>query len=85
MELSVYWTEFAQNKLIEIKKYYSNRTGLEVADRLINGIIESTIGLEKKPFSGQLEIILEDKPQNFRYLIYKNYKIIYWINYSKSR
>ncbi|PRX46416.1 hypothetical protein [Salegentibacter salegens] len=64
MELSVYWTEFTQNKLIQIKEYYINRASIEIADKLINGIIDRAIGLEKSPFSGQLEISLESKPQN---------------------
>ncbi|MBZ9730028.1 type II toxin-antitoxin system RelE/ParE family toxin [Salegentibacter sp. JZCK2] len=85
MELRIYWTKFAQNKLEEIKSYYLNKAGLQVADKLINGIIDKTIGLEKSPFSGQKEILLEGKPQKFRYLTYKNYKIIYWINYDKNR
>ena len=32
-----------------------------------------------------IEILLKDRFQEFRYLIYKNYKIIYWINENKNR
>lgn len=85
MELSIYWTKFAQNQLETIKSYYIKQAGLQVADKLIDGIIDRTIGLEKSPFSGQKEISLRDKPQKFRYLTYKNYKIIYWINHEKNR
>ena len=34
---------------------------------------------------GQIEISLKTRKQEFRYLIYKNYKIIYWINYDFKR
>jgi plasmid stabilization system protein ParE len=29
---------------------------------------------------GTLEPLLEKDPRNFRYILYKSYKIIYWIN-----
>ena len=34
---------------------------------------------------GAQENLLIDRPQNFRYLISTNYKIIYWINFKKNR
>jgi hypothetical protein len=34
---------------------------------------------------GQIEELLIDREQSFRYLVHKNYKIIYWINLIKNR
>lgn len=80
MGLNVLWTRFAENKIEDIFKYYRKKAGLKVAKKLINGIIDSTSELRKSPFIGQIESELIDRPQKFRYLVFKNYKVIYWIN-----
>jgi len=85
MELKVYWTAFAENKLKNIFEYYSSKVNINVALKISNGIIENSIKLQKNPEIGQIEELLLDKKQQFRYLIYTNYKIIYWINYEKNR
>jgi hypothetical protein len=41
--------------------------------------------LARNPLMGQKEILLEGRVQEFRYLVYKNYKIIYWVNTLKQR
>ena len=58
---------------------------LNVAQNLVNGIVDTTIDLNKNPQIGQIEVLLKDRFQEFRYLIFKNYKIIYWINENKNR
>ena len=85
MELIVYWTQITEDKLDDIFKYYRLKASLSIAQNLINGIVDSTINLDKNPQIGQKEILLTDRFQEFRYLIYKNYKIIYWINENKQR
>lgn len=85
MELEVYWLEFAENKLEDIYGYYSIKASKRVAENLINGIVDATIGIEKQPEIGQIEIKLKQKKQEFRYLVFKNYKIVYWINYDFNR
>jgi plasmid stabilization system protein ParE len=85
MELVVYWTIFAKGKLDDIFDYYETKAGYRIARKLVAGIIDKTIGLEKNPHVGQIEDLLSDRPQNFRYLVFKNYKIIYWINSDKKR
>lgn len=52
---------------------------------MVNGIVDATIGIEEQPEIGQIEINLSHRSQNFRYLVFKNYKIIYWINYDFNR
>ncbi|WP_298507563.1 type II toxin-antitoxin system RelE/ParE family toxin [uncultured Kordia sp.] len=80
MELEVYWLEFAENKLHDIYDYYSLKANKRVAQKLVKGILDTTIGVEKQPKIGQIEISLQHRKEEFRYLIFKNYKIIYWIN-----
>ncbi len=85
MDLTVYWTQFAKNKLDDIFDYYKTKASILVARKLLIGIVDKTVGLNKNPYIGQKEEFLIDRPQEFRYLIFKSYKIIYWINDSKNR
>ncbi|HZJ35694.1 MAG TPA: type II toxin-antitoxin system RelE/ParE family toxin, partial [Gillisia sp.] len=71
--------------LFLIKNHYKKKVSLKFAISFVDGIIDETIGLEKNPYIGQVEPTLAKKSQTFRYLIYKNYKIIYWINEKKNR
>ena len=41
--------------------------------------------LKKQPEIGQIENSLKNRKQEFRYLVYKNYKIVYWVNYDAER
>lgn len=34
---------------------------------------------------GQVEELLVHRNQKFHYLVYKNYKVIYWINEAKNQ
>jgi len=80
MELTVYWSQLAEDKLDDIFNYYKIKANKSTAQKLINGIVDATIDLDKNPLVGQKEPLLVDKIHEFRYLVYKNYKIIYWIN-----
>ena len=83
MGLNVFWTRLAENKLEDIYQYYRKKAGVKIAKNLIIGIIDSTSDLKISPFIGQVEPELINRPQDFRYLVFKNYKVIYWINESK--
>ena len=85
MELTVYWTQFAEDKLEDIFDYYSFKASLRVARNLVNEIVDKSINLESSPFIGQKEPLLSNRPQEFRYFVHKNYKIIYWLNLEKKR
>lgn len=85
MELGIYWTEFSQRELDEIYKFYRNSASFRIAKRLINGIFQETLILKSQPQIGQIEELLKNRNQEFRYLIYKKYKIIYWVNLAKKR
>ena len=85
MELEVYWLEFAENKLQDIYNYYLFKANRKVAEKIVNGIVDTTIGVGKHPNMGQKEFNLKNRKEKFRYLIYKNYKIIYWVNHEFNR
>jgi plasmid stabilization system protein ParE len=80
MELEVYWTQFAEDKLTDIFEYYKFNAGIKVAQKLVNGIIDESLKLSKNPFIGQKEDLLIERIQEYRYLVFKNYKIIYWVD-----
>lgn len=85
MELAVYWTQFAEDKLEDVFSYYIEKAGKKIALRLVNEIIDKSLELEKNPLIGQKEMLLSDRIQEFRYIVYKNYKIIYWVNEANQR
>lgn len=85
MELKLFWTDFSRNELRKIFEYYKERAGNRIAKKLVNGIHNETLKLSKQPRIGQTEELLKNRKQEFRYLVYKNYKVIYWINYKENR
>jgi plasmid stabilization system protein ParE len=78
--MKVYWTQFAEDKLEDIFAYYKFKAGINVAKEIVNGIIDTTLVLENSPYIGQKEELLEKRSMDFRYLIFKKYKIIYQID-----
>jgi len=85
MEIKINWTDFSKKELQNIFSYYKENVSLRVAKNLVLGITKETIRLKKQPNIGQIEELLKNRNQEFRYLVYKNYKIIYWINHEKNR
>ncbi|TPG42111.1 type II toxin-antitoxin system RelE/ParE family toxin [Flavobacterium pectinovorum] len=84
MGLTVYWTQLTQDKLEDIFEYYKFKAGIKVAQTLVNGIIDSSLSLEINAYSGQKEVLLSTRAEDFRYLVFKNYKIIYWIDEARQ-
>jgi plasmid stabilization system protein ParE len=85
MGLIVHWTHFAKIELKHIFDYYNETVNVAIAGQIVKKIIESTKILSEFPEMGVCEDLLADRPQNFRYLVSMNYKIIYWINIEKNR
>lgn len=77
MEREIVWSNFAKSKLRNLHDYYSLKVSLSTAERLIEGIIDSTKKLIKYPQSGQLESYEIDLPYEIRSVKFKKYKIIY--------
>ena len=85
MELKIYWTDFAKGELRLIFNYYKEKASLELAGKLVLELTQEVIKLQNQPYTGQKEELLIDKVQEFRYLVHRNYKIIYWVNTQKNR
>ncbi len=85
MGLKIYWTDFSKQELHKIFYYYQEKASLKVARKIVLGIENKTAILRTHPNTGQKEELLKNRFQNFRYLVFKNYKIIYWNNTKKSR
>ncbi|AEL25709.1 type II toxin-antitoxin system RelE/ParE family toxin [Cyclobacterium marinum] len=85
MELDLFWTDFSQKELEKIYEYYREKAGVRVAKNLVNGIFNEVLKLKIQPKIGQEEEFLKNRKQEFRYLVYKNYKVIYWINEEENR
>ena len=49
MALIVYWTQIAEDKLDDIFYYYKLKVSLNIAQNLVNGIVDTTIDLNKNP------------------------------------
>ena len=85
MELNIYWTEFSEKELEKIFDYYHKKASYQVAKKIVDGIYNETQKLSRQPEIGQFEELLKIRKQGFRYLVYSNYKIIYWINKIENR
>ena len=80
MALKIYWTDFSKKELRKIFEYYKEKASVNVARKLVVGITKEATKLKKQPNIGQQEEILINSFRKFRYLIFENYKIIYWVN-----
>jgi plasmid stabilization system protein ParE len=85
MELELYWTDFSKKELKNIFDYYKEEASLNVARNLVLGITKEAAKLKKNPTIGQEEELLDKDSRDFRYLVFKSYKIIYWVNLEKKR
>ncbi|WP_083206699.1 type II toxin-antitoxin system RelE/ParE family toxin [Chryseobacterium sp. CBo1] len=63
MDLEVFWTQFAEDKLKDIFSYYKSKASIKTARKIVGEIIDKTINLSKNPEMGQIEILLQHRPQ----------------------
>lgn len=84
MEIKIYWTDFSKTELQKIFFYHKEKASLKVAKKLILGIENKTTILKTHPKIGHKEGFLKSRKEDFRYLVFKNYKIVYWINIEKN-
>lgn len=80
----IIWTEFAEWNLEQVYEYAISKSfSKATAHKTVKGIILRVEQLELYPKSGQIEPQLSGHKKQFRYLVYKNYKIIYFIENHK--
>ena len=85
MGLEIFWSQFAEDQLQDIYQYYKFKAGVKVAKKIINEIVDRTFILNENYKIGQVEDLLIERKQEFRYLVSGNYKIIYYINLDKDK
>ena len=78
MEIRIEWSELSERQLKDIFDYYSFAASPRIARTIINRILERVTVLETSPLVGPKEELLIEYPEDFRYLVESNYKIIYW-------
>ena len=80
MILQIIWSEFAETQLDEIYEYYKKEASTRIAKKLLKGIINEPRKLIKTPLIGQEEELLKQREIHYRYLVFKNYKLIYSVD-----
>ena len=80
MTLKIIWSEFAETQLDEIYEYYEKKASPRVAKKLVREIINEPKKLIKTPQIGQEEELLKHRETEYRYLVFKNYKLIYSVD-----
>lgn len=86
MALTLFFTDFAKRKLKEIYIFYKEESkNSAIARKFVDSIVDYSNILTSEPEMGQMEELLLDRAEVFRYIVFKHYKIVYWINKSKNR
>ncbi|MEL1245598.1 type II toxin-antitoxin system RelE/ParE family toxin [Flavobacterium sp. DGU11] len=85
MGVGIYWTVFSRKQLRDIFYYYRDNASFPVAQKLISGIVQETKKLGEGYEIGQREELLIERNKDFRYLVFRNYKIVYRYNPEKER
>jgi toxin ParE1/3/4 len=80
----IIWSDHAEKELDKIFEYYVEFASIHIAKNLIQKIVEAPNKLLSNPEISQREELLLDRESEYRYLVCKNYKIIYSID-SKAK
>ena len=83
--MKIFWTDFSKNELRNIFNYHKEIASLKIARKLVTSITEEVLILQSQTEIGQREENLKDREQDFRFILHKNYKVIYWHNIKKNR
>lgn len=75
--MKIIWSDFAQVQLQNILHYYQIVATPKIAQKIVAGIVETTFILKDQPYIGTIAQRLRDRNKEYRYMVYKNYKIIY--------
>ncbi|MDD3789837.1 MAG: type II toxin-antitoxin system RelE/ParE family toxin [Petrimonas sp.] len=81
--MKIFWSDFAKETLKDIYSYYKDVAGIKIARKIRNEIYEATRQLTTYPDSGQIEELLLSLNAGYRYVVTKNYKIIYRVDDDK--
>lgn len=85
MGLKIYWTDWAKIEVKSIYIFLKREANIGVAKKITKEITHEVNRLINQPYLGQIEQELTTSSREFRFLVYSNYKIIYWINLDKNQ
>lgn len=80
MDFKIIWSDFSETQIDEIYEYYEKKASSKVASKIVTGIIKESEKLIKSSFIGQEEELLKNREILYRYLVFKNYKVIYSVD-----
>jgi len=80
VERKIIWSQSAKTQLREIYDFHLSVASERVAYRLIGKIASRVDILADHPLAGRIEESLVTYPQEFRFLIEGNYKIVYYVD-----
>lgn len=81
MTWTILWSSFAEQQIANVYSYYLEEASAKVAKKIARGLIKAPDSLLKNPDLGQIELSLTDLKIEYRYILYKNYKIIYSLDH----
>ena len=84
MAFKIIWSAFAEQQIDEIFIYYKSRAGIKVASKIVKAILRKPNLLLNNHHIGTLEPHLDGRPEQYKYLITTNYKIIYAVDKDKE-
>ena len=80
MVIKVFWSDRSIAQLQAIFDYYQLKASKTVAKKIIKGIVKKSLLLKSNPLIGVKEPLLANRSYEYRFVIEKNYKIIYRFN-----
>jgi len=81
VKYKIIWSDFAEQQVDEIFKYYEQKTkSYNIALNIVRNILLAPNVLIENPKIGQKEIFLKNRKIEYHYWVESNYKIIYSID-----
>jgi plasmid stabilization system protein ParE len=80
LSYEIRWSNYADSQLDRIYGFLKDSTSERVAKRYISKILKKPNSLSDNPFLGAKEPDLAELSNNYRYLVWKHYKIIYRVD-----
>lgn len=85
MTWTILWSSFAEQQIANIYSFYLEEASIKVAKKIVRGIIKAPDSLIKNRELGQIELSLIDLKTEYRYILFKSYKIIYSLDHELSQ
>ena len=75
MSFEIIWSDFAESQLDKIFQYYVENVSLKIAQNLLKNIIAEPNKLLSNPEIMQIEDLLLDRENEYRYIVCKSYSL----------